>query len=262
MTQSESIAIHVDKIDPARAAALLAVLDLEPKTDVGTELPPFAQHAFFWDPSLEANLARDGHPVLGGMVPDFGLPVRMWAGGRLRQHTPLRAGVAAERTSRLVGVTQKTGRSGKLAFVTLRLEIRQRGAPVLTEDQDIVYREAGALTGAPPRAETEADERRAFKASAITLFRYSALTFNAHRVHYDADYAREEGYPGLLVHGPLMATRLAMMAAERHPGLPGFAFRATAPLYLGDVAWLCRVGNRYWVEGPGRRICMTAEAGG
>ena len=131
---------------------------------------------------------------------------------------------------------------------------------MLTEDQDIVYREAGSMASEPPVAADSPDERRALKLSNITLFRYSALTFNAHRIHYDLEYCRTHDYPGIVVHGPLMATALAAMADERK-SLEMFEFRATSPLYLGDVAWLCRAGNSYWVEGPGRRLCMTATAG-
>lgn len=248
-----------DRIDPARAEAFLATFGRRASVEIGMALPPFAHHAYFWTPRLEDELAADGHPKLGGLIPDLGLPLRMWAGGRLRMHAPFRAGVAAERRSRVTGITRKEGRSGKLAFVTIRHEVRQRAQPVLTEDQDIVYREAGSAFADPPVAEETPDERRALKLSNITLFRYSALTFNAHRIHYDAAYCEAEGYPGIVVHGPLMATALAMMADEGKP-LETFEFRATSPLYLGDVAWLCRSGRRFWVEGPRRRICMTATA--
>ncbi|MGI9388676.1 MAG: FAS1-like dehydratase domain-containing protein [Boseongicola sp.] len=249
-----------DRVDPARATALFATLDIERSADIGTVLPPLSHLAFFWDPVPESGLGRDGHAQLGGLIPDLGLPLRMWAGGRLKFHAPFRAGIAAERVSRPTGVTQKEGRSGKLAFVTLRHEIRQRGAPVVTEDQNIVYREAGAISGEPPNETGEADERRALKLSEITLFRYSALTFNAHRIHYDADYCRDEGYAGQVIHGPLLAMQLAMFAEEHLGGLKQFSFRATSPLVLGDVAWLCRAGSRYWIEGPRRRVCMSAEA--
>ncbi len=251
---------QADRVDPSRAAALLATLDIERAADVGGVLPPLAHLAFFWDPVTEGGMGRDGHARLGRSIPDLGLPIRMWAGGRLTFHAPFRAGIVAQRVSRLTGVVQKEGRSGKLAFVTLRHEIRQRGATVVSEDQDIVYRQAGAIAGEPSHETGEADERRALKLSEITLFRYSALTFNAHRIHYDADYCREEGYGGLVVHGPLLATRLAIFAEEHMGRLGRFSFRATAPLILGDVAWMCRAGSRYWIEGPRRRICMTAEA--
>lgn len=249
-----------DRIDPARAAALLATLGIEGRVDVGDPLPPLAHFAFFWEPVTEDRIGHDGHEKLGGLIPDLGLPIRMWAGGRFTFHGPFRAGVAAEKTTTLRGVTRKEGRSGKLAFVTLRHEVRQRNALVLSEEQDIVYREAGALSGAPKVDTGEADQRRALKVGEVTLFRYSAVTLNGHRIHYDADYCRAEGYPGIVVHGPLLATALAGYAAETLGALRRFSFRATAPLFLGDMAWLCRAGGRYWVEGPGRKICMEAEA--
>lgn len=252
--------VILDRIDPARAAALLATLGSETPVDVGTVLPPLAHFAFFWDPKTEDHIARDGHEKLGGLIPDMGLPIRMWAGGRFRFHAPFRAGVAAEKTSSLVGVTRKEGRSGKLAFVTLRHDLRQRGALVVTEDQDIVYRAAGSPPSDASVETAEADERRPLRISAVTLFRYSAVTFNGHRIHYDVDYCRDEGYPNLVVHGPLLATHLAGFATDHLGALKTFSFRATAPLFLGDIAWLCRTGNRYWVEGPMRKICMVADA--
>jgi hydroxyacyl-ACP dehydratase HTD2-like protein with hotdog domain len=221
-----------------------------------------AHLAFFWDPVEPTGLGFDGHPTLGGLIPDLGLPLRMWAGGRLVWHAPFRAGVAAERVSRVTSVTRKQGRTGELGFVTLRHEVRQAGAPVLSEDQDLVYRPAGSGAGEPPVETEEADERRALKLNEISLFRYSAVTFNAHRIHYDAGFCAAEGFQGVVVHGPLMATHLAMFAEEVLGGLARFSFRATAPLILGDVAWLCRKDQRFWVEGPRRRICMEAEAQG
>ncbi len=249
-----------DRIDPARAEALLATLGVEGAVSVGDDLPPLAHFAFFWSPVSEAYIAHDGHEKLGGIIPDMGLPIRMWAGGRLVFHAPFRAGVAAEKVTTLTRATRKQGRSGQLAFVTLRHEVRQRNAPVLTEEQDIVYREPGPMAGEPPVETAEADERRALKVSEVTLFRYSAVTFNGHRIHYDPDYCRNEGYPGLVVHGPLLATRLPGFAQDHLGALERFSFRATAPLFLGDVAWLCRAGHRFWVEGPGRKVCMVAEA--
>ncbi|MEM6823928.1 MAG: MaoC family dehydratase N-terminal domain-containing protein, partial [Pseudomonadota bacterium] len=196
-----------DRMDAARAAALWAVLGLSgTPPGTGDALPPFFHQVYFWDPRPMIGIGPDGHPALGELIPDMGLPRRMWAGGTLIFHAPLLAGVLATRRTRAIAATRKTGNSGPLAFVTLRHEIRQRGTLVVTEDQDLVYRETSAGPANPTRAPLGAEvrERRAF--DPVTLFRYSALTFNGHRIHYDADYARGvEGYPGLVVHGPLLA---------------------------------------------------------
>ena len=256
---SEAVTI-TDAIDPARAQALLASLGRPRRVKSGDVLPPLAHFAFFWEPVDEAQIGRDGHARTGGLIPDLGLPIRMWAGGRLTFHAPFRAGFAAQKITILHDVKEKRGRSGRLGLVTLKHEIRQRHAPVISEMQDIVYREPGPLSGDPPLESGRAHERHALKLREVTLFRYSAITFNAHRIHYDANYCREEDYPGLVVHGPLLATRLACLAAEHLGTLKSFSYRATAPLFLGDAAWLCRTGDRYWVEGPSRRQCMSATA--
>lgn len=259
MSLAETLTLN-DRIDPARAEAWFATLGQACPVDVGAILPPFPHLAYFWNPAGREALGVDGHQDAGIGKPLSELPMRMWAGGRVQWHAPFRAGVAAKKLSRPVGMTRKSGRSGKLDFVTMRHEVFQRGALVLTEDQDLVYREAGSATPQGLVETGEADERRALKLDAATLFRFSALTFNAHRIHYDAEYARDAGYGGIVVHGPLLATLLALFAAEHLGAVTAFSFRATAPLVLGDVAWLCRAGDRYWVEGSRRRVSMTAEA--
>lgn len=238
----------------------MATIGAAGTVDVGTVLPPFAHLAYFWDSALANELGSDGHMAVERGDALSNLPLRMWAGGMVQWHAPFRAGIAARKISRLVGVTRKSGRSGKLDFVTFKHEVFQRGALVLSETQDIVYREESSVLADGPVEAGEADERRALKLDAATLFRYSALTFNAHRIHYDTEYARATGYAGLVVHGPLLATFLAGFAAEHLGSLKEFSFRATAPLVLGDVAWLCRAGDRFWVEGSRRRVSMTAKA--
>ena len=258
-SMSEAVTI-TDAIDPARAQALLASLGRPQRVKSGDVLPPLAHFAYFWEPVDEAQTGRDGHARPGGLIPDLGLPTRMWAGGRLTFHAPFRAGFAAQKVTTLHEVKERQGRSGRLGLVTLKHEIRQRHAPVISEMQDIVYREPGPLTGDPPVETGKAHVRHALKLQELTLFRYSAITFNGHRIHYDANYCREEGYPGLVVHGPFLATRLACLAAEHLGTLKSFSCRATAPLFLGDAAWLCRAGDKYWVEGPNSRRCMVATA--
>ena len=252
-----------DRMDPARAAALHAVLGLDgPAPGAGDPLPPFFHHSYFWDVRPPQDLGPDGHVRTGGLIPDLGLPRRMWAGGRLAFHQPLRAGVLAERTTHLAGYTRKTGRSGQLGIVTLRHVIRQKGAAVLTEEQDLIYRAAaqpGDPQPDPPRATGTPEISAPLGFDTTLLFRYSALTMNGHRIHYDIDHARSEGYPGLVVHGPLLAQWLMLVAAARGP-LRSFAFRATAPLFHFETAELCAAGPRLWVRGPEDRLCMEAEA--
>ena len=252
-----------DRMDPARAAALHAVLGLDgPAPAAGDALPPFFHQVYFWDVRAPQDLGPDGHPRTGGLIPDLGLPRRMWAGGRLTFHQPLRAGILAEKTTLLAGYTRKTGRSGKLGLVTLRHVIRQKGAPVLTEEQDLIYREAprpGDPPPEPPLATGRPEVSAPLGFDTTLLFRYSALTMNGHRIHYDLEHARSEGYPGLVVHGPLLAQFLMLAAAAQRP-LRSFAFRATAPLFHFEEAELCAEGSRFWVRGPGDRLCMDAKA--
>jgi len=245
-----------DMMDPARADALLVALGRDPLG--GDALPPFFHHLYFWEPQPPAQLGRDGHPRVGRLIPDMGLPRRMWAGGRLTFHAPLRVGVKAERRTRVDSTAHKVGCSGPLGFVTLRHEIWQEGVLCVTEFQDLVYRtEAGGARPQPPEA-PEAGHLREVTFDTTLLFRYSALTFNGHRIHYDEDYARGvEGYDGLVVHGPLLAQLLMLEAGPLHT----FSFRATAPLMHHEAAVLCRDGARMWVRGPEGRLCMTAELG-
>ncbi len=249
-----------DVIDPARARALQATLGMEQTIESGSTLPPFFHHIYFWDPQPPENLGRDGHPALGGFVPDMGLPRRMWAAGRLLFHGPLMAGVVAEKTAVIEGVTRKDGRSGPLAFVRIRHDIRQRGTVVLSEWQDLVYREDGTTAAERPDARADESHSEDVSFDATTLFRYSALTFNGHRIHYDRPYARRvEKYDDLVVHGPLLAQHLMLMGAKQlGKPLTEVTYRATAPLTLPNAATLCWAGGAAWVRGPNGEQCMEA----
>ncbi len=253
-----------DVMDPARAAAMQAALGHAPTIAAGTELPPFFHQLYFWDAAPPALLGRDGHPKVGGVVPDMGLPRRMWAGGRLSFSQPLIAGVAAAKHTVCESQTRKQGRSGPLGIVTMRHEIWQNDVLCLTEWQDLVYRQdpsAKAVDPIPPQSRTDAETADTATFTSTLLFRYSALTFNGHRIHYDLDYARDvEGYAGLVVHGPLLAQLLMLKAQAELGPLKSFSFRATAPLLHFEAARLCRKGRDLWVQGPDGRQCMTATA--
>jgi len=260
-----------DIIDPARAAALCRLLGYDGALiEEASPLPPFFHQVYFWQACPEAMLGRDGHMRPGqGLIPDTGLPRRMWAGGQLEFHAPLIAGRPAVKTSRVQRVERKQSKSGPLTFVTLRHDIHHGGKHVLREVQDLVYMNDPDINNpgrdsprpSPPLAPNDPPgaETRGF--STTLLFRYSALTMNGHRVHYDLDYAREvEHYPGLVVHGPLLAQLLMLKASREIGPLTGFTFRATAPLFHTEQATLCRDGARLWVRGPDGRLCMEATA--
>ncbi|RDG36555.1 FAS1-like dehydratase domain-containing protein [Streptomyces corynorhini] len=231
-----------DTLSAESAHALAAVLDRAPS---GTDAaPPLAHWLCFRPRTPQSELGTDGHPRRGGFLPPVPLPRRMWAGGGLTFARPLRTGEPVHRRSVLADVREREGRGGPLVFVSVDHELRQSGALVLTERQDLVYRaaeDAAPASGAPrerPPRETPAPGtwQRSLVPDPVLLFRYSALTFNAHRIHYDRPYARqEEGYPGLVVHGPLTATLLLDLYTRRRPGarVTGFRFRALRPAFDG-----------------------------
>jgi len=258
-----------DGLDPARAAALHATLDLPgPPPGPGDPLPPFWHWVYFWDIVPAGGLGRDGHPKTGGFIPDTGLPRRMWAGGQLTWHAPLTLGRPAIRRTRIENVARKTGRSGPLAFVTLRHEITGAEGLAVSEVQELVYRAdpAPGQPAPPPRPAPEDDEvAQELHADQTVLFRYSALTFNGHRIHYDLDYCRAvEGYPGLVVHGPLLAQHLILLARDRLGGLSRFSFRALSPVFHHQRFFACArsapEGLQLWIRGDDGRLAMQAEA--
>jgi 3-methylfumaryl-CoA hydratase len=188
-----------------------------------------------------SQLSQDGHPTRGGFLPPVPLPRRMWAGGELEFFEPLRVGDEVTRTSRIADVTMKTGSTGVLCFVSVDHLITTPRGTALRERQDIVYRD---ISGAQPTAPAKpaapppvAKHRESHMADPVLLFRYSALTFNGHRIHYDRDYVtRVEGYPGLIFHGPLQAAFIIELAARLHGGTAPrkFSYRGLQPLFEGS----------------------------
>lgn len=212
-------------------------------------------------------LGPDGHPARGGFLPPVPLPRRMWAGGALTFHGDLRVGDAVRRVSRIADVSLKEGRTGPLCFVTVEHRVAANGTLAIEERQDIVYRgaDAGAAGKVPPPADKGAFVKP-MTASPPLLFRYSALTFNAHRIHYDRPYATEvEGYPALVVQGPMQAALLCTYAAEIRGAPPRrFAFRGLSPLFDTDAFALHATadgdGLKLWTAREGGPVCMAAEA--
>ena len=229
-----------DTLTATPYAALAATLDRPAERPAaGTALPALWHWLYFLPLYRQSEVGADGHARRGGFLPPVELPRRMWAGSQLTFQAPLLIGDEVERTSTIDGISEKDGRSGKLVFVKVRHEIRRRGqaAPALTEFHDIVYRAAPRPEDVPPQpvaAPGSAQWQRQVVPDDVLLFRYSALTFNGHRIHYDRRYVTQvEGYPGLIVHGPLIATLLLDLLREHVPGavVASFEFRALRPLF-------------------------------
>lgn len=245
------------------AAGYAAMLDHESAPQIGAPAPDGIHWCLAPITEPMRALATDGHPARGIFLPPVPLPSRMWAGGELQFHRPLHVGDAVTILSRIDDVAEKQGRSGPLVFVTVMHEVTGPRGPAMTERQDIVYRAHGPLP-APSAPDSAAPEpARIVTAGPVLLFRYSALTFNGHRIHYDRDYAmRVEGYAGLVVHGPLQATLMLDLAARRAGGrrLRRFAFRGVSPLTEGSVhLHAAPDSGDLWVTDPGGRKTMTAE---
>jgi len=239
----EEVVERSELLLPAPAEALGALLGVPvPDLRRGEGLPLLWHWVYLLDRPAQADLGADGHPVRGTLpTPPGPGRRRMWAGGRVRANGPLRCDQTATRRTSVLSVEEKRGRSGALTFVVIQHQILQADRIVIDEQQDIVYRDAVPPTAAPAAA---ADQGPAIPAAAgewsidtspTLLFRFSALTYNGHRIHYDRDYARDvEGYPGLLVHGPLQALAMAEIARARG-GVDRrfFEYRLVAPLFDG-----------------------------
>jgi 3-methylfumaryl-CoA hydratase len=260
-----------DVATAAPVAALSATLDYDdalPQT--GDVLPPLWHWLYFLPLHLQSDIGPDGHAKRGGFLPPVPLPRRMWAGGRLEFTRPLKIGEAIARVSTIADVSRKQGRTGELVFVLTRHEISDGAGVALSEEHDIVYREfAKPGDAVPPPQPAPADQAwtREINADAVMLFRYSALTFNGHRIHYDRKYVTEvEDYPGLIVHGPLIATLLMDLLRRNLPDatVVRFAFRAVKPLFDLAPFFVCgrQDGNmvRLWAKDAEGWLAMEATA--
>lgn len=229
-----------ERIAPFPARALAAALGRADAPGEGDPLPLPWHWLYFLDAPAAAATGADGHPARGGFLPPVPLPRRMWASGEIALVRPLVIGRDARRVSRIADVTAKEGRSGTLVFVTVEHRCEQEGETCLIEHQHLVYRAAPPVADPAPLPtgpeEPAADVARALVPDEVLLFRYSALTYNGHRIHYDRPYATgEEGYPALVVHGPLIATLLLEAARDAIGPRPirRFTFRAERPAFAG-----------------------------
>ena len=258
--------------DVAAAAPLVGLAATLDHTDPPwrlDEVPPLGHWLYFLPRALQRDIAADGHPHKGGFLPPVELPRRMWAGGEFTFSTPIPVGAAITRRSTIAHVTEKAGRSGPMVFVRVEHEISTEAGPALSEVHHIVYREAPKPGEASPPADpapAQAVWRRSIQPDIVLLFRYSALTFNGHRIHYDRDYCREvEGYPGLIVHGPLTATLLMDLFLRNNPGaqVTGFRFRARRPLFDIHPFEICGRpmpgGAELWIADHQGNLAMSAE---
>jgi 3-methylfumaryl-CoA hydratase len=259
-----------DRVTPVPMAALSATLDRDdPRPGPGDALPPLWHWLFFLPLARQSELGPDGHSRRGGFLPPVPMPRRMWAGSRFSFLQPLHVGETIRRQSVIADVAVKEGRTGPLVFVLVRHEISGEGGPALTEEHDIVYRNPFVAGEQPPapRLAPAAVWRRDIVPDPVLMFRYSALTFNGHRIHYDRSYVTGvEGYPGLVVHGPLLATLLVdLVRRNTDAKLTAFRFRAMRPLFDSSPFAVCGVLGEagkvaLWAQDDQGFLCMDAEA--
>lgn len=263
--------VQTDIVHAVQLDGLAALLDRPGEGGTkGGLLEPLWHWTLFQPRALQRDIGPDGHPKRGDFLPPVTLPRRMWAAGRIMYVDEVKLGDRLERTSTVAQVRSKRGRSGPLVFVSLVHEISGRNGTAILEEQEIVYREAaqpGAELHAGEVAAYDEEFSRRMRADPTLLFRYSALTFNSHRIHYDRDYAKhEEGYPGLVVHGPLLATLLADLVRQNCPreSITNFRFKAIRPVFDIHPFTLCgrrdAAGLSLWVRDHEGFLAMQAHA--
>jgi 3-methylfumaryl-CoA hydratase len=262
--------VRQDDLAVFKAQALGSAINRETVAKAGDALAPTWQWLYFLDAARGSELGADGHPQTGDFLPPIPLRRRMWAAGKFVIEQPLRLGEPAEQRSVIRSVDLKEGKTGSLVFVTVEHQTMQGGKRCLVEEQSLVYRDVPpgpSPLGPGEPASMDVDFQAHFQPDPVVLFRYSALTYNGHRIHYDRDYAMgQEHYPALVVHGPLLATLLAEQVAMHLPDarIRDFQFRAVRPSFDTDTLTLCiRCDGQkvdLWATSHDGFIAMTATA--
>lgn len=261
-----------DEIGVTAVRRIAAMLDLDPGDyEAGSVLPPHWFSMFFPDIARQRDIGPDGHPNKGVFLPPIPLPRRMGAGRRVTISGRLRAGQPARKIAEVAALVPKQARTGQICILTMRHTIETDGKVIAVDEFDAIYREAVAAghksaTAPPQPAPTDAAWSDAITLSSALVFRYSAVTWNAHRIHYDADYAREEeGYPRTVQNGGLTMQLLVDAALERAPGeLRGFTARLTRPIYVGDTVTLCGAAAKdgameCWISDRDGHLCASLQ---
>ena len=259
-----------DRIDPTPVLAMARTLDdRDFMVKEGESLPELWHWLYFLPTVAQSDIGADGHPKKGGFLPPIALERRMWASSRLTFHQDLIVGKKIRKTSEILKVSEKQGKTGSMVFVTVQHSTYSEKGLAITEEQDIVYLPMPkTFTPPPPNYVPETLQwREDYSVDPVLLFRFSALTFNAHRIHYDRNYVTEvEKYPGLVVHGPLQALLLMESAKKHNPGRKpaSYSFRAVRPLFDFDRIAVCGQlksdgsHHLYTVNGDSQ-IAMQAE---
>ncbi len=254
-----------DQVTLGHVRGMAAMLDREePAPDIGDPLPLTWHWMFFMPKAPQSQIGPDGHPKRGGFLPPIPLPRRMFAGAKTIQHEPIRVGDTITREGEIIEITRKEGQSGPLVFVRVQLRISSQRGLAIEEENTIVYRdEPKTAPRPPPKAELGGlSWRETVTPDPVMLFRYSALTFNGHRIHYDHPYVTKvEGYPGLVVHGPLIATLLCELARREtgNRAIAQFSFRAISPLF--DTAPFTIAGGMNADENSCRLVAANNHGG-
>lgn len=261
--------IQTDFCNPRQVAMLDAILNQD--RDSPDTLPHLYHWCYFLPIHHQDELSSDGHPKKGGFLPPIPFPKRMWAGGRLQFLAPIRLNHAIQRVSEITKIEFKHGKSGNMYFVTVKHQIFSEDRPCIIEEHDIVYREASNQIQAqskttPAPVNKHYSYRKQIPMDSVSLFRYSAVTFNAHRIHYDRQFCTEvEGYPGLVVHGPLLATLLMHVFQQENPDMiiESFDFRAVRPVFDFNDFYICGdiddQDGKLWIEHADGQTAMQAN---